>query len=65
MEPGKLCVIGHGPNGLKVQELETMLRSAISKPANAIVRFLLQEAADQADGTCQLKMGEEFKGRQT
>ena len=53
------------PNGLKVQELETMLRSAISKPANAIVGFLLQEAADQADGTCQLKMGEEFKGRQT
>ena len=42
-----------------------MLRSAISKPANAIVGFLLQEAADQADGTYQLKRGEEFKGRQT
>ena len=42
-----------------------MLRSAISKPANAIVGFLLQEAADQADGAYQPKMGEEFKGRQT
>lgn len=53
---------GH-PDGLKVQELEMMLRAAIFKPANAIVGFLLQQAADQADDAYQPKPGQEFQGR--
>jgi hypothetical protein len=53
------------PNGLKVQELEIMLRSAIFKPANAIIGFLLQQAADQADGAYQPKLGQVFQGRGT
>jgi hypothetical protein len=53
------------PNGFKVQELEILLRAAISKPANAIVGFLLQEAADQVDDAYQPKPGEERKGRAT
>ena len=53
---------GH-PNGLKVQELETLLRAAIFKPANALVGFLLQQAADQADAAYQPKPGQVFQGR--
>jgi len=53
---------GH-PDGLKVQELETLMRSAIFKPANAMVAFLLQQAADQADSAYQPKPGQVFQGR--
>ncbi len=51
------------PNGVAVQELEVLVRTAIFKPANALVGFLLQAAADQVDATYQPKPGEQRKGR--
>jgi hypothetical protein len=55
---------GH-PDGLKVKDLEPMLRSAIFKSANALVAFLLQQAADLADAAYQPKPGQVFQGRVT
>lgn len=55
-------LVGH-PDGLKVQELEMLLRAAVFKPANAIIGFLLQKAADQADASYQPKAGQLRKGR--
>jgi hypothetical protein len=55
---------GH-PDGLKVKELEVLLRAAVFKLANALVAFLLQQAADQADGAYQPKPGQVFQGRVT
>ena len=37
------------PNGLAVQQLEVLVRTAIFKPANALVGWLLQQAADRID----------------
>ena len=34
------------PNGVAVQQLEVVVRTAIYQPANALVGFLLQGAAD-------------------
>ena len=34
------------PNGVAVQQMEVLVRTAIYKPANALVGFLLQGAAD-------------------
>src|ERR1700704_3546602 len=53
------------PNGVAVQQLEVLVRTAIFKPANALVGFLLQEAADRIDATYQPKPGEERKGRES
>lgn len=50
------------PNGLSVQQLEGLVRAAVFKSANALVGWLLQQAADQVDGTYQPKVGEHFKG---
>ena len=52
------------PTGIAVQELETLLRTAIFKPANELVGLLLQQAADQIDATYQPKPGQHQKGRE-
>ena len=52
------------PNGVAVQQLEVLLRTAIFKPASALVGFLLQEAADRIDAAYQPKPGQQRKGRQ-
>src|SRR5690348_5319842 len=45
------------PNGLAVQQLEFLVRTAIFKPANQLVAFLLQAAADQIDAAYQPRPG--------
>jgi len=55
---------GH-PEGVAVQELETLVRMAVFKPANALVGYLLQQAADRIDATYQSKPGQVCKGRAT
>lgn len=52
------------PSGQAVQQLEILVRTAIFKPATAIVGFLLQQAADRIDEAYQPKVGEHFKGPQ-
>lgn len=37
------------PNGVAVQQLEVLLRTAIFKPASVLVGFLLQAAGDRID----------------
>lgn len=51
------------PHGLAVQQLEVMVRTAVFKPANALVGLLLQTAADRVDGAYQPHLGEVRKGR--
>jgi hypothetical protein len=51
------------PNGVAVQQLEVLVRTAIYKPANALVGFLLQGAADRMDVAYQPKPGQHYKGR--
>ena len=53
------------PCGQAVHQLETLVRTAIFKPAAAIIGFLLQQAADRADADYQPKVGENLKGRQS
>lgn len=48
---------------MAVQQLEVLVRTAIFKPANDLVAFLLQEAADRIDAAYHPKLGEECKGR--
>jgi hypothetical protein len=55
----------HEPTGTAVQQLEVLLRAAIFKPANALVGFLLQQAADGIDAAYQSKPGEYWKGRES
>lgn len=50
--------------GMAVQQLEVLVRTALFKPANALIEFLLQAAADQIDATYQPKAGELRKGRE-
>lgn len=52
------------PNGLAVQQLEFLVRTAIFKPANQLVAFLLQAAADQIDAAYQPRPGQHRKGRE-
>lgn len=52
------------PNGLVVQQLEFLVRTAIFKPANQLVAFLLQAAADQIDAAYHPKPGQHRKGRE-
>ena len=49
--------------GVNVQQLEVLLGTAIFKPANALVGFLLQAAADQIDADYQAKPSQQHKGR--
>ena len=53
------------PNGVEVQQVECLLRVAIFKPANEVIAFLLQAAADRIDAEYQPKPGEQFKGKQS
>lgn len=46
-----------------MQQLEGLVRTAIFKPANDLIAFLLQAAADRIDAGYQSKPGEECKGR--
>jgi hypothetical protein len=48
-----------------VQKLEVLVRTAIFKPATALMAFLLQAAADQIDAAYQPKPGQQRKGRET
>lgn len=48
---------------MAVQQLEVLVRTAIFKPANALVGFLLQEAARRIDAAYQPKPGQHRKGR--
>jgi hypothetical protein len=41
-----------------VQELEVLVRTAIFKPANALVGHLLQSAADRIDAAYQPQRGQ-------
>ena len=50
-------------NGLAVQQLEVLVRTAVFKSANALVGFLLQEAASRIDADYQPKAGQQYKGR--
>jgi hypothetical protein len=52
------------PNGVAVQQLEVLIRTAIFKPAKALVTFLLQAAADRIDASYQPKPGQQGKGRE-
>jgi hypothetical protein len=51
------------PHGVAVQQLEVLVRTAIFKPANALVGLLLQAAADRVDAAYQTRPGEVRKGR--
>ena len=52
------------PNGLAVQQLEVLVRTALFKPANALVQWLLQQAADRVDAAYQPTPGQQRKGRE-
>jgi len=56
---------GQEPNGPAVQQLEVLVRTALFKPANALVGFLLQAAADRIDAAYQPRPGQVRKGRET
>jgi hypothetical protein len=51
------------PTGVAVQQLEVLVRTAIFKPANQVIGYLLQNAADRIDAAYQPKPGEQRKGR--
>jgi hypothetical protein len=51
------------PNGVAVQELEVLVRTAVFKSANLIVGWLLQNAADQIDTAYQASPCQHYKGR--
>jgi len=51
------------PSGVAVQQLEGLVRTAIFKPATALVGHLLGGAADRIDAAYQPKPGEQRKGR--
>lgn len=53
------------PNGVAVQELEVLLRTAVFKSANQVVGYLLQRAADRIDANYQPPPGYHYKGRAT
>lgn len=52
------------PNGTAVAELEGLLRTALFKPANELMGWLLQQAVDRIDGSYVPKPGEQRKGRE-
>ena len=51
------------PTGVAVQQLEVLVRTAIFKPANALIALLLQAAADRIGASYQPKPGEQYKER--
>jgi len=52
-------------HGQSVAQLEVLVRTAVFKSANALVGWLLQQAADRADARYQPKAGQRCKGRET
>jgi len=50
------------PNGVAVQQLEVLVRTAVFKSANALMGYLLQGAADRVDAAYQPKLGQQYKG---
>ncbi len=55
---------GQNPNGVAVQQLEVLVRTAVFKPATALVGQLLQGAADRIDAAYQPQPGQHRKGRE-
>jgi len=53
------------PTGVAVQQLEVLVRTALFKPANALIGALLQGAADRIDAAYQPKPGQARKGRES
>jgi len=53
------------PTGGAVQQLEVLVRTAVFQPANALVGYLLQAAADRIDAGYQPRPGQVRKGRET
>ena len=51
------------PDGLAVQQLEVLVRTAVFKSANQLIGFLLQQAVDRAEAAYQPKPGYHHKGR--
>jgi hypothetical protein len=51
------------PNGVAVQQMEVLVRTAVFKSANQVVAYLLQQAADRIDAAYQPKPGWQRKGR--
>ncbi len=51
------------PNGVAVQQLEVLVRTAVFQSANQLVAYLLQQAADRIDAAYQPKPGWQCKGR--
>jgi hypothetical protein len=51
------------PTGVAVQQLEVLVRTALFKPANQLIGYLLQNAADRIDAAYQPKPGQQRKGR--
>lgn len=58
------CFEATEPNGVLVQQLEGLVRTAIFKPATALVGDLLQGAADRIDAAYDPKAGQQRKGRE-
>jgi hypothetical protein len=51
------------PNGVAVQHLEVLVRTAVFQSAKGVVAYLLQQAADRVDAAYQPKPGWQRKGR--
>ncbi len=51
------------PNGVAVQQLEVLVRTALFQSANQVVAYLLQQAADRLDAAYQPRPGWQRKGR--
>lgn len=52
-------------NGVAVQQLEVLVRTALFKPAGQLVGYLLQQAADRIDAAYQPKPGQRRMARET
>lgn len=50
------------PTGQSVAELESLVRMAVFKPANQLVGWLLQQAAERVEAAYMPKPGEQLKG---
>jgi Uncharacterised protein family (UPF0236) len=51
------------PDGVAVQQLEVLVRTAVFQSANQLIAYLLQQAADRIDAAYQPKPGWQRKGR--
>jgi hypothetical protein len=52
------------PTGTAAAEWEVLVRTAVFKPANDLVAWLFQQAADRIDAAYQPQPGEVRKGRE-